>query len=205
MKRGKYEAPRAPKRHSSKKALAMLLSLVLLIGCVVGGTLAWLVASSETVTNTFSVGDINITLSETTGTSYKILPGGTSAKDPTLKIQQGSEKCWVYVLIDNSVVLNGTVVATPNINENDWKVVDKSGTKTLYRYKDVVDASSAEQTLGVFTTVAYADTITKDNINTLKDTKIVITGYAHQSENTTQVVADAAAKAWAELGSPKTN
>lgn len=199
MKRGKYEAPYVPKRHSSKKALAMLLSLVLVIGCVVGGTLAWLVDSSETVTNTFSVGDINITLSETTGTSYKILPGGTSAKDPTLKIQQGSEKCWVYVLVDNTVVLNGEVVATPNIDKSDWSVVETNGTKTLYRYKAVVDASSVEQPLPVFTTVAYADTITKDNIDTLKDTKIVITGYAHQSENTTQAVADEAAKAWAEF------
>jgi len=199
MKRGKYEAPYVPKRHSSKKALAMLLSLVLVIGCVVGGTLAWLVDSSETVTNTFSVGDINITLSETTGTSYKILPGGTSAKDPTLKIQQGSEKCWVYVLVDNTVVLNGEVVATPNIDKSDWSVVETNGTKTLYRYKAVVDASSVEQPLPVFTTVAYADTITKDNIDILKDTKIVITGYAHQSENTTQAVADEAAKAWAEF------
>ena len=199
MKRGKYEAPRAPKRRSSKKGLALLLSLVLVIGCVAGGTLAWLVDSSETVTNTFSVGDINITLSETTGTSYKILPGGTSAKDPTLKIQQGSEKCWVYVLVDNTVVLNGEVVATPNIDKSDWSVVETNGTKTLYRYKAVVDASSVEQPLPVFTTVAYADTITKDNIDTLKDTKIVITGYAHQSENTTQAVADEAAKAWAEF------
>lgn len=199
MKRGKYEAPYVPKRHSSKKALAMLLSLVLVIGCVVGGTLAWLVDSSETVTNTFSVGNINITLSETTGTSYKILPGGTSAKDPTLMIQQGSEKCWVYVLVDNTVVLNGEVVATPNIDKSDWSVVETNGTKTLYRYKAVVDASSVEQPLPVFTTVAYADTITKDNIDTLKDTKIVITGYAHQSENTTQAVADEAAKAWAEF------
>jgi len=177
----------------------MLLSLVLVIGCVVGGTLAWLVDSSETVTTTFSVGDINITLSETTGTSYKILPGGTSAKDPTLKIQQGSEKCWVYVLVDNTVVLNGEVVATPNIDKSDWSVVETNGTKTLYRYKAVVDASSVEQPLPVFTTVAYADTITKDNIDILKDTKIVITGYAHQSENTTQAVADEAAKAWAEF------
>lgn len=199
MKRGKYEAPYVPKRNSSKKALAMLLSLVLVIGCVAGGTLAWLVDSSETVTNTFSVGDINITLSETTGTSYKILPGGTSAKDPTLKIQQGSEKCWVYVLVDNTVVLNGEVVATPNIDKSDWSVVKTNGTKTLYRYKAVVDASFVEQPLPVFTTVAYADTITKDNIDTLKDTKIVITGYAHQSENTTQAVADEAAKAWAEF------
>lgn len=199
MKRGKYEAPYVPKRHNSKKALTMLLSLVLVLGCVVGGTLAWLVTSSETITNTFSVGDINITLSETTGSSYKILPGGNSAKDPTLKIQEGSEKCWVYVLVNNTVVLDGTVVATPNINEDDWSVVGTSGTKTLYRYKGIVDASSEEQTLNVFTSVTYANTITKENIEDLTGTQIVITGYAHQSENTNQSVAETAAKAWAGI------
>lgn len=198
MKRGKYEAA-MPKRSHSNKALALMLSVVLLVGCVVGGTLAWLVDTSATVTNTFTVGDINIDLAETTGPDYKILPGGTSKKDPTLTVQKGSEKCWVYVLIDNTVVLGDVAVATPNIDTANWEVVATSGTKTLYRYKAVVDASSAEQKLPVFTSVAYKDTITKENIDTLKDTKIVLQGYAHQSENTTKDVADAAAKAWAMI------
>ncbi len=101
MKRGKYEAPRAPKRQSSKKALAMLLSLVLVIGCVVGGTLAWLTAESTEVKNTFSTSTIGVELKETT-TEYKMIPGWDIAKDPKAWITSGSEAAYLFVEIQES-------------------------------------------------------------------------------------------------------
>ena len=84
MSNGKYQS------RKSNKALLVLLALVLVIGCTVGGTLAWLTAKTETVTNTFTVGDIGtLTLEEATGTviedgkkSYTIVPGMDIAKDP---------------------------------------------------------------------------------------------------------------------------
>ena len=183
------------KKSASQKLTVVLLSVILVLCCTIGGTLAWLSAESETVTNTFTVGDINISLTETTGDNYKILPGGESAKNPKVTVQQGSEKCYVYVLIDNTVVLNNAVVATPNISVEDWNVVQTSETKTLYRYKEVVDAMDAEKTLPVFTKVTYANTISKGDIATLTNTKIIIKAFAHQSENITDVnVADTAAK-----------
>ncbi len=39
------------KRSMSGKALAVLVAVVLLIGCVVGGTVAWLVAKSDPIEN----------------------------------------------------------------------------------------------------------------------------------------------------------
>ena len=104
MKRGKYEAPRAPKRHNSKKGLAMLLSLVLAIGCVSGGTLAWLTAGSETVTNTFTESGINITLNETTpeNKTAPMVPGWKIDKNPTVTVDEDSEDCWLFVKITES-------------------------------------------------------------------------------------------------------
>ena len=183
------------KKSASQKLTVVLLSVILVLCCTIGGTLAWLSAESQTVTNTFTVGDINISLAETTGENYKILPGGESDKNPEVTVQLGSEKCYVYVLIDNTVVLNNAVVATPDISADDWQVVQTSGTKTLYRYKEVVDAMDAEKTLPVFTKVTYADTISKDDITTLTNTKIIINAFAHQSENIdNESVADDAAK-----------
>lgn len=188
-----------------KKFAILLVALALVVGCVVGGTLAWLTATSNKVENTFSVGDITITLDETTGTEYKILPGGYDDKDPTITVEVGSEKCYVYALVENTVKLNGTVVATPNIDETKWTEVGTAGDATLYRYNEVVDASTAEKTVPVFTSVVYSDTITKGDITTLKDTTITVTAYAHQSENTNQTTADAAANAWAGTTAPATN
>ena len=65
----------ANRRSVSSKAFAAVLALVLVLGCALGGTVAWLVAKSDPVVNTFTYGDININLEETTGSSYKIIPG----------------------------------------------------------------------------------------------------------------------------------
>ena len=102
MKKGKYEAPRAPKRNSSKKALAMLLSLVLVIGCVAGGTLAWLTATSNEVNNVFTTSDIGVTLEESDDLNLKMVPGWTITKDPKATVTAGSEDCYLFVKVEKS-------------------------------------------------------------------------------------------------------
>ncbi len=193
MKNGKY----AKRRGVASRTFALVVVMMLVIGCTIGGTIAWLTATSGPVTNTFTVGDINITLAETTESSFKIVPGGTSAKDPTVTVKANSENCYVYVTVDNTVRLGGTIVATPNISDADWLVVQTDGSKTLYRYKEIVSLKAADQRLPVFTSVAYSDSITKSNINTLNGTKIIINAFAHQSDNAARNVADSAAIAWA--------
>ena len=184
------------KKNSGKKLTMVLVAIILVMCCTIGGTLAWLTAQTNEVTNTFTVGDINIKLDETTGSEYKIVPGGSSAKDPKVTVVEGSEKCYVYALVTNTVKVNGTVVATPDIDTPDtWSVVKTEGDKTLYRYYQVVDASAGDVECQVFTTVEYSDSIVKADIATLTGTKIIIDAYAHQSENITDVsVADTEAK-----------
>lgn len=196
MRNGKYAA----RRTSGTKVFTLVLALVLTLGCVVGGTVAWLTDTTGAVTNTFTVGDINITLTETTGTSYKVIPGASQSKDPKVTVALGSEKCYVYVKVTNNLVIGSDTVGTINIDTTKWTAVGTNGNTTLYRYKDVVDAASAAQELPVFTTVSYDGTkILKTNISQLKDKTIVVQAYAHQSDNTTQAVADTAAKTWASV------
>ena len=102
MKRGKYEAPYVSKRNSSKKALAMLLSLVLVIGCVAGGTLAWLTATSNEVNNVFTTSDIGVTLEESKNLDLKMVPGWTITKDPKATVTAGSEDCYLFVKVEKS-------------------------------------------------------------------------------------------------------
>ena len=85
-----------------KKGFALILALVLAVGCVVGGTLAWLTAKSDTVTNTFTTSDITVTLKETTGAKYKMIPGYTISKDPKATVVAGSEECWLFVKLEKS-------------------------------------------------------------------------------------------------------
>ena len=82
-----------------KKTLALVLALTLLVAGVVGGTLAWLTDQTAEVKNTFTVGDINIGLTETTA-DYKMIPGNTIAKDPTVTVKANSEACWLFVKVE---------------------------------------------------------------------------------------------------------
>ena len=180
-----------------KKAVITAVALTLVLCLAIGGTLAYLVATSGTVTNTFTVGDINITLSETTGESgYKVVPGGTQAKDPKVTVKANSEDCYVYVCIENNLKIGNDVVVTYDIDLTKWEKVAGDDAKALYRYKTVVQLSDADQDLPVFNNVSYSEDILKTNIQTLKDKTIVLNAYAHQSANVAQGDADAAAIAW---------
>lgn len=188
-----------------KKIVIALVAAALLVGGVAGGTLAWLTAESQEVQNTFTVGDITIKLDETTkgdtaDGKYKIVPGGKSAKDPTVTVEAGSEECYVYVLIENEVRFGEQILAMPNINTaTEWVEVDTDKTtgKSLYRYKTTVDATNAAVKIPVFTEVSYnGEHITEANIASLEGKTITVKAYAHQSD-AGEAAADAAAYGWA--------
>ena len=79
------------RRNVSNKTVAILLALVLAIGCAVGGTLAWLISQTNPVVNTFTYGDINIDLKEDTKGPYTITPGKAITKDPKVTVKANSE------------------------------------------------------------------------------------------------------------------
>ena len=83
-----------------KKGLALVLALTLLVISAVAGTLAWLTAKSDTVVNTFTTSDITVKLAESTGTSYKMIPGYDIEKDPKAWVVKGSEDCYLFVKLD---------------------------------------------------------------------------------------------------------
>lgn len=85
-----------------KKGLALVLALTLLVVGVVAGTLAWLTAKSDVVTNTFTTSDIKVELKETTGREYKMIPGYTISKNPKATVLAGSEECYLFVKLDES-------------------------------------------------------------------------------------------------------
>lgn len=193
---------------NAKKIVAALLAVVLLIGIGVGGTLAWLTATSGTVTNTFTVGDINITLQEhelkadgtfdttkevTENNNYKVIPGGEQPKDPFVTVKANSENCYVYVMVENNLTIDNKIVVNYDINTTDWiqvatKTNETTGAvTTLYRYKDIVSNNTADQIKTVFTKVSYSNTILKSNITQLQGKTIVLNAFAHQSDNITDV------------------
>lgn len=177
------------RRSVSSRAFIALLALVLVIGCVAGGTVAWLVAKTEPVVNTFTYGNINIALAETTGTSYKIIPGTDITKNPKVTVKGGSEACWLFVKVEES----GTFVAdkVTYAIDNGWTPLE--GEKGVY-YREVA-AVTADTDFSVLegNKITVKDTLTKGDIKDIAATNptLKITAYAVQQEN----IADAAT-AW---------
>ena len=93
-----------------KTLIAVVLTLVLCL-CAFGTTLAFLIDKTKPVVNTFTVGDVTITLTETKGEgtdlakAFKMVPGSTIEKDPKIAVATGSEDCYLFVKIDESANL----------------------------------------------------------------------------------------------------
>lgn len=107
----------------TRKILAMMACAVLLVCISVGATVAYL-TSEDTVTNTFTVGKVAITLDEAKvneagkpvdqngnevedvadaprvdNNSYHLYPGHNYTKDPTVTVKAGSDDAYIYMTV----------------------------------------------------------------------------------------------------------
>lgn len=173
-----------------KKTLALVLALTLLVAGVVGGTLAWLTDQTAEVKNTFTVGDINIGLTETTA-DYKMVPGNTIAKDPTVTVKADSEACWLFVKVTESTDLKDFI--TYAIAEG-WTALP--GVDGVY-YREV-PASAADQTFSVLAgdAVTVKSDVTRTMLETAKTDAPTLTFKAYAIQKDHFATADAA---WAEV------
>lgn len=85
-----------------KKKLTTVLAIVLVVALSVAGTYAYLTDKTGPVVNTFTVGNVNIDLTEGTGEFYKMVPGTTIGKDPKVTVEAKSEACWLFVKVEKS-------------------------------------------------------------------------------------------------------
>lgn len=157
------------KKNSGKKIVAVLLAVVLLIGGTIGGTLAWLKDTTPVVTNTFTVGDVTLTLKESPiavtngnvsyGTPtedvsnvYPALPGATYKKDPVVTVDADSEKCYLFIKFEYTTAANYYYTYKSNLNsENGWSKLES--------------ASHTDNENGIVTEVWYC-TVDKSNTDT---------------------------------------
>ena len=196
-----------------KKTLALLLCAVLLVAGSVAGTLAYLQAKSGVVQNTFTVGNIQIKLDEAKvdlygkevagadrvmKNDYKLLPGHTYVKDPTVTVEAKSEDCYVRVFVTVSdidtleevfptfVNTNGMFMLENLVNGWDgskWACVGYESGKYEFRYHEVVKYSETPVELEpLFTHVKIPGTVSNEDLAKLKNMKIDVVAQAIQAD-----------------------
>lgn len=173
-------------------ALALVGCAILLVVGSIAGTVAYL-TSVKRVTNTFTVGNVSITLDEsdmtaadpTTATrvqanTYHLLPGQTYTKDPIVHVAANSEECYLFVKVVNqiaSVEKAGATEIAEQIEANGWTVYnDVDGI-----YMRTVDKSATQTDIELFDTVVISETATNEQLEALDGKNIVITAYAVQT------------------------
>ena len=195
-----------------KKILALTLVFALALALGIGGTVAWLTAQTSPVVNTFTVGDINITLAETGTTNnaknYTFVPGDTLAKDPKVTVTAGSEDCYLFVKVEEAnntatgltgKVINWSVDAGTDPASTWVPVPEHQG--YWYRTVPAVAADTTVNDLPSFyvlkdNQVTVNEEVTKDMVTGLTANKptITVTAAAVQKDNVNTV-----ADAWVKL------
>ena len=188
---------------NGKKILALLLCAVLLIVASVAGTIAYL-TDNQAVSNTFTVGNVSITMVETKvneygvaltgeeagttneGNIYKLIPGHSYTKDPTIKVSENSEDCYIFVEIENDLGSDAALT----MNENWEKVTENNNTSIwVYGTNDEPKAVGADDNAVVpfssFTFDQYADPELYEN------SSIDVTAYAIQTDTLENETAEA--------------
>lgn len=179
---------RRQKRSSAmlKKIVVMFAAVVLIVAATISGTLAWLTDDTDTVTNTFTVGNIDISLTETFNAKSeedlekndiwegKILPGNVLTKDPKVSVTADSEDCYLFVLYDNDTSLIEGSWFTSNLSEsNGWiqgTGTEGNGVPTNVWYRIVLETDNTrEWHLIEDDTITIPETLTKSDIDAMID------------------------------------
>ncbi len=181
----------------NKKTLLIVLCAALLVCATIVGTLAYL-TDRDTVTNTFTVGDVQITLDEAkvnekgeavepaervTENNYHLIPGKTYDKDPTMTVEKGSEDAYARMRVTiNKLAALDAIFAPEGADlteiflgtSEDWVYYGETETDDAityeFRYKKIVEKSDADQELpALFTQIQMPGFVTGEQLATLYD------------------------------------
>ena len=191
-----------------KKTLALFLALALVLGGVIGGTMAWLTDKTPGIVNTFTDSDIEITLTETgaenNANSYKMVPGYTISKDPKVTVVKGSEKCYLFVKLEKSEKFDSFL--TYEIATGWTQLTDAEGKNVDGVYYRIVEASDKDQLFSVLKgdKVTVLDSVTKTMMDGLSEAnypKLTVTAYASQYQKNAET-AFTVNQAWTNISNP---
>lgn len=196
-----------------KKVTAIALAVCILAVAVIGATMAYF-TDTDSKTNTFTFGGVDIELNETSeedkknnihagtekedGFTYeKVLPGLVYSKVPEVKVVEGP--AWVVVTVtvptiyDHADFFNGTA------NENDFEMDKKAvGKNTIYYfYSTAKDGVAAGTSLKLFEQVKINPALTQDDVKPPRSFDVVVNAYGIQKEGFNDAQ-EAFAKAFAD-------
>ena len=149
-----------------KKTLISIIAVALVICVSIGGVLAYLKATTDPITNTFTVGNIGLDLTETTGDTYKMVPGQPITKDPKVTVAANSEASYVFVKVAKSTNAAFDDYMTYEMADGWTPLEGNDG--VYYREADATTADTGFQVIKA-NTVTVKATVTKEMMDELTE------------------------------------
>ena len=219
------------KNSKLRRALLLVACAVLLVSLSVGVTLAYLTSTTNNVVNTFTVGKVAITLDEANvdeygvkidetrvqSNEYKLMPGHTYMKDPTVHMAADSEVSYVRMLVtvkdlvDLKAVFSEAVDATTGyfllqnfvnwaptvwVYEDCTEATDGNSAVYEFRYYTTVGTvdGAAIDLPALFTKIEIPGAVGNDDLANLEEVEINVIAHAIQADGFDN--ADEAWEAW---------
>lgn len=174
------------------RIVLLVTSLAVTASLSLGATFAWLQAETNTLTNTFTVGQIGLTLDEakvernevvgtkrvTNGNTYVLYDGAKLPKNPTVTIEAESENCYVFMYCEVSEALEDIVYIEyddhwMDVGDNIFVYTSDGTTPTIVSYADTDTVLPA-----LLKTVEVIDDCPEEMP---EETEIVVKALAYQS------------------------
>ena len=191
---GKYT--HSGKRSFGSKSVFLMLALVLVLGCTIGGTLAWLTAKTNDVENTFVAGQIGALeleeeadqITTEVGNQFIVVPGVDITKDPKVT--------YTPTTADGTVPVDAYVfVKLTGIGQNKWtwnatasQYEIKSGNNVVMSFKIADGWTAVPNVSDVYYKTSTGNTgLTDDAI--IKDNKITVSHLITEDDVTTVATA----------------
>lgn len=180
----------------TSKALLLSLCAVLLVTASVLGTMAYL-TSQDQVVNTFTVGNVAITLDEkdvdnsTPGendrdkaNAYKLMPGHNYEKDPIVHVDVNSEDCYLFVKVVNEIAnIEAEKTVAQQMTEKGWVAVDAANGIYVYTTDKTNPAVVTKgSNITVFENFTIAGNVDNTTLATYADKTITVNAYAIQAD-----------------------
>lgn len=122
-----------------KKILAACLVVCLLATAVIGTTLAYFTDKTQTKTNTFTMGNVDIELAEKQwdeeypeGIAH-VQPSQQITKDPTVTVVKGSEDCYVFVKLEKGTNVDKYLSYSIDTGDTGWTPLGEDYEGIYYR------------------------------------------------------------------------
>lgn len=187
---------------SKKKMITLaIIALLLIVAMLIGGIFAYFTKTTTPLTNTFTIGNVNITLTEPAWTSaieagqtapaaaQNMVPGDNVAKDPTIT-NTGANDAYVFMKVVVPCYAGQQLFAL-NHTDSDSEVAGvNSGWNLISQTPTTIGAS----TTAVEYVYAYANGTAVSNLTALEPNETA-TLFTSVTLNTNNTVVEAAAAA----------